>query len=191
MDAIVRSVNAKFTSIDPASRKISGVACVFYDPADPGTQFELGKNHYERLHPQAFERTLKSGRTVFLLMIHDKERVLARSDVNLTLKTTARGLEFDAEVNDASWSDDALALVRGRQIGGCSFRYMPLQRQKARDGNNDITIIRDGILDEISIVFEPCYESTECFVRAIQEQENDLAEYEKRLAALDTGVIQA
>ena len=182
MQPILRSVTARFEASGD-SRKVRGLASVWYDGSE-GTQYQLGERHFERIDPKAFDRSLKAASPIFLLFNHDPQLLLLGlgidRGVNLTLATTPEGLEFTADLNSTSWANDALACVRENQVGGCSFKYYPTKIDRIKEGQNDISIIRDGYQEEVSVCYQPAYESTEVIVRSL----NNLAEYEKRLARI-------
>jgi uncharacterized protein len=103
-----------------------------------------------------------------MLLDHAMDRVLARSRSNsLRLAETSRGLEFEADLPNTSWANDALELVRSNNAGGMSFGFKV--RPAGERWDKTTRELRSLDLIEISVVSAfPVYPNTEIHARARQ-----------------------
>ncbi len=89
-----------------ASKKgkvIRGIAAVYYNAADPQTEYWLWDDIVERLMPGVFDRAIKENQDVRGLYNHDSDHLLGRvSSGTLRLSVSATGLhyEIDQDPND-------------------------------------------------------------------------------------------
>lgn len=130
-------------SMDGNKRIIRGVASVFYNPLDEGTQYAVALNIVERIDRAAFNGRLKDD--VIATVDHDPGRIVGRSGSNLDLAISNRGLEYTIALPDSTEGNDLWANVQAGIIRGSSFRAivdMKNDVEWSRDGDNNVMTIR-------------------------------------------------
>lgn len=173
---------------------IVGLAAVFYDPADPGTQYDWGMGIVERIAPTAFDEALTRGDDARGLFNHDPDNLLGRrSAETLRLQKVDRGLEYRIEPPDTELTRSVVAAIRRGDLTGSSFAFY-VQSQTWTD-EEDLTIrtINAVELFDVGPVTYPAFESTTTGIRACRpgaepdgELQRSLAEFrERRLGELE------
>ena len=110
---------------------ITGLASVFYNPNDPGTEFTLfdespdgGYCMVERIMPTAFDDVLRRGMDVLALHNHDMNRLLGQlSARTLELQRTAAGLRYRIAPPATELGREVVESVRRRDLSGSSFSF--------------------------------------------------------------------
>lgn len=150
---------------EKGSGVIRGYGAVFWDASNPGTQYELWANCFERIRPNAFDRALSEAQDVRGLFNHDDEWVLGRvSSGTLRLSVDSVGLayEIDESTTDPHWLSVASMVDRG-DVDGSSFSFMPASvtwEQQTIDGvTTEIRWINDVDLFDVGPVTFPAYEA--------------------------------
>lgn len=173
--------------------RIEGYGAVFYDPEDPGTEYKLWSNVYERIAPGAFERAIRED-DVRSLFNHDANIVLGRNrsdPATLTLKEDDVGLFYSALPPDTQLArDQVIAPIERGDVDGSSFMFVAQRvvwiEEKDGDREVDIRQIEEVELWETGPVVFPAYESTTTGVRsaraAVRANESDLAEIRREHA---------
>lgn len=143
--------------------KVGGYAVVFDSPSD-GLPFE------ERIMPGAFRRSLEDrSQDIVMAWAHDLSRPLAsRNAGSLSLSEDAKGLAFEARLNDTSWSKDAHAAIKSGAVRQVSFmfRVRPGGEQWDRESGRQLRRVTDAQLLEISPVVFATYNQTTVGVRS-------------------------
>lgn len=141
--------------------KIVGYGAVFYNPADPGTEYVMGGGIAERIMPGAFKSALNAGADVRSLFNHDPNFPLGRTTAGtLRLSVDSRGLKY--EVTPPASRADVIEALRRGDVSGSSFMFVPLS-QNWIDGPNG-TLVReifDLELWEVGPVVFPAYASAD------------------------------
>jgi uncharacterized protein len=109
------------------SKLIRGYGSVFYNAADPGTEYWLWSDIVERVMPGAFDEVLASKPDVRGLFNHDSNYVLGRTTAGTCrLSVDELGLyyECDESPNDPDWQRVAEKISRG-DISGSSYSFIP------------------------------------------------------------------
>jgi HK97 family phage prohead protease len=175
----LRTERLRFTTVHPITLRqkrdgdnlevLFGEAAVFYDPTDPGSEYQLYSNLKERIMPGCFDRALRERADVVCLWNHDANFPLARvSNGSMKLSVTRRGLLYEAVPGDTSIARDVMEMVRTRLVAGSSFSFSVL-KQAIIDGKGktcDIREIHDVELFDVSPCLVPAYSSTTAGVRA-------------------------
>ncbi len=121
---------------------------------------------YEQIGRGAFAKTIGEADVRFLIN-HDPNLLLARNTANtLRLDTDDTGLAVDADMAPVTYARDiAVSLERG-DISQMSFAFTPLEWRftEAEDGN-DLYIITELRLWDVSVVTYPAYEDTDAGLR--------------------------
>lgn len=144
--------------------KLVGIAAPFDSPS-----VDLG-GFTETIKRGAFAKSLDDGSVIFALHHHDTGQVLASTRVgSLSLRETARGLEFDMTPADTSTGRDVLALAKRGDLAGMSFGFRVRGADGEawkQDGRNIVRELRDLELFEVSTTAFPAYPSSTISTRA-------------------------
>lgn len=156
--------------------KLTGYAHVF------GQVAKVGRG-YERMAPEAFQRSLSSGKEIIATQQHNPALLLGSTrSGTLKVGTDEHGLAFEVpKLPDTSYARDLRELIERGDIGACSFGFMPGEQEysKAPNGGALRTHTSVGYLFDVSVVALPAYDGTEAHLRSIdfsdEEQEQDIA----------------
>jgi HK97 family phage prohead protease len=164
---------------------IVGYGSVFYDPADPGTEYDLRSSwggFVERIMPGAFDRAIRED-DVRALFNHDANHVLGRTPGTLKLSADSKGLRYEISPPDTQTGRDVTASIQRGDISGSSFSFSVEEESwhETRDATTgQTTVIREiraVRLYDVGPVTFPAYQSATAGVRS----ENDLAEARVKL----------
>lgn len=151
-------------------QKIGGIASVYYDPSDDGTQFRLWEDTYERIMPGAFDRAIEED-DVRALFNHDSNLVLGRNRAGtLTLRSGSRGLEYEVTPGETTAHRDVMEYLRRGDVTGSSFGFRVREHGEEwrKEGGLTIREITDVELFDVSPVTFPAYESSTSELRSLE-----------------------
>ena len=106
---------------------ITGLAAVFYDPANPDlTQYQMARSVsgvvVERIPRDAFAEAMAADVDTMALQDHDPALFLGRrSSGTLEMSLTDRGLAYRIQTPPTKIGQDTIALIQRRDITGSSF----------------------------------------------------------------------
>lgn len=176
-----RKLTLQKRNVTSDSKVIRGYGAVFYNPADPSTEYWLWEDLVERIMPGAFDRVLKEAQDVRCLFNHDMNYVLGRTSSG-TCRIAVDGVglyyECDESPNDPQWQSVAEKLTRG-DVTGSSFSFYPSvtvwETIKSEGGKSiDIRWIKEvGVCYDVGPVTFPAYEAATSS-RCIQSDERFL-----------------
>lgn len=175
-----RTVNLEIRSTNVEERKLEGYAAVFNENYTL-LRDRWGEKFYERVMPGAFKDTIKE-RTddIFMLINHDWNKVVGRSNSNLTLEEDEKGLRFELTIPNTTDGNDLLENVKNGLIRGCSFGFNIKDEETRWDEKwnfyRDITKVE---LFEITATPIPAYADTEISARSDLSLK-DIKPYEAR-----------
>jgi HK97 family phage prohead protease len=152
---------------------IEGYGAVFYRAGDPGTEFELFTDNFERIMPGAFDDQLSGD--VRSLFNHDSNWVLGRTKSDpqtLQLSVDQVGLRYRVTPPDTqAVRDQVLAPIQRGDVDGSSIMFFPVRTswvQEYRDGREVwIRQLEKVQLLESGPVTFPAYMGTTAGVRAM------------------------
>jgi HK97 family phage prohead protease len=154
---------------------ISGYAAVYHREDNPGTQYELMPNYYERIQPGAFTRALNEGDDVRALFNHDASAVLGRSKSGtLRLSADKVGLKYEVDLPNTQLARDLAESVDRGDISGSSFAFsVTPEGQKIERDKNGTTYrnILETRLYDVSVVTYPAYEAATSGLRSSENVE--------------------
>lgn len=162
-----RTVNLEIRSSNLEERKLEGYAAVFSDEYTK-LRDRWGDTFYEKISPGAFLKTLADRtKDKFMLINHDWNKVVGRTNSNLTLEEDEKGLRFELSIPATSDGNDLLENVRLGLIKGCSFGFN-IVNQKTRwdDDWNFYRDITEVDLFEVTATPIPAYADTEIAARS-------------------------
>lgn len=150
---------------------ITGYAAVFYDPADPGTEYRMYSDMVERIMPGAFDKALRED-DVRGLFNHDDSLILGRVKAGtMRLSVDRKGLKYEIDPPDTQCGRDVMESLRRGDVTGSSFMFRPVSNTY-RDVDGLYIIERNEVkLFDVGPVAFPAYESTEAGVRTVADQE--------------------
>lgn len=154
-------------------RNVGGYAAVFYRADDPGTEYLLFEDTYERIMPGAFDL---AGADVRALFNHDPNMVLGRtSSGTLSLSLTSKGLRYDIDTPDTTVGEDVRKLIARGDVNGSSFAFRTLDDKwyQEKRGDKVVTVreLRKVSIDggDVGPVTYPAYASSTTAVRSSGE----------------------
>jgi uncharacterized protein len=164
---------------------VEGYGAVFYRAGDPGTEYELFQDYYERILPGAFDGQLAAD--VKSLFNHDSNWVLGRTKADpATLKISVDevGLRYRVTPPDTqAVRDQVLTPIQRGDVDGSSFMFWPIRTSwvtDVRDGREiSIRQLEKVTLLELGPVTFPAYKGTSAGVR----EAGDTADLQADLAA--------
>jgi len=164
-------------SEDGQPPRIEGLGAVYFRADDPGTEYRLWSDTYERIMPGAFDEAIKAD--VRSLFNHDPNLVLGRNRGNaatLRLAVDAAGLRYSVEPpQTALIRDQVLEPIRRGDVSGSSFMFRPTKVvwvEEDRDGRTvDIRELHAVELFEVGPVTFPAYEATSTGVRSEERRQ--------------------
>ena len=122
---------------------------------------ETSPSHRERFEPGAFN--LGDGRTRWLDVGHDPERVIAHTDGGgLELRDTAQALEVSASLPKIPAADRALQAVHDGKLRGFSIEFHA-ETERRESG---IRVVSKAVLAGVGLVAHPSYEGSTAEIRA-------------------------
>jgi HK97 family phage prohead protease len=140
---------------------ITGLAAVFYDPTDAGTQYQLWHDLAERIGPTAFDRALKEGDDCRGLFNHDPNLVLGRTaSGTLQLTKTKQGLQYSIEPPPTELGRQVVAGVERGDLSGSSFAFSVESVRYFVDAGMEIREVESVRLFDVGPVTYPAYEAT-------------------------------
>lgn len=170
----VKAVELRIEKRDDAPSKLIGYAAVFNKLSEKLLFFR------EKIAPGAFKKSLKSGDDVRALFNHDPNHVLGRSTSGtLNLKEDKKGLLSEINLPDTQLGRDLETLVDRGDITGMSFGFITVRDEwEHNEGEEDIRILKEVKLIDVSPVTYPAYPDTSVAVRSheLWKQEKEVVE---------------
>ncbi|VTR91854.1 Marine sediment metagenome DNA, contig: S01H1_L03343 (Fragment) OS=marine sediment metagenome GN=S01H1_10112 PE=4 SV=1: Peptidase_U35 [Gemmata massiliana] len=154
--------------------EIYGIACPFYQPGDPGTEYEMTADRWraygdeslvERFAPTAFDRTLQR-RDVRCDLFHNNEvRVGYTSEGSVKLSVDRVGLRYVIDLSRCQSPYQIRELLALRSLRGASVSfYSRSSRQFVENGRRILEhLVID--LDSFALVRHPAYLATTVEIR--------------------------
>ncbi len=170
---------------------IRGVAAVYYDANDPGTEYRLWADLVERIRPGAFDRAVRED-DVRGLFNHNENQILGRTKAGtMRIGTDAGGLWYEIDPPDTQAGRDVVESLRRGDVDGSSFMFVPSKITWEEQRKADGTILTVRWIDEVMLydcgpVTFPAYEATEAGLRAKGADDTiraDLEQWKSRAAA--------
>ena len=175
---------------------IRGVAAVYYDQNDPGTEYRLWSDLVERIRPGAFDRAVRED-DVRGLFNHNENQILGRTKAGtMRLSATPAGLLYEIDPPDTQAGRDVVESLRRGDVDGSSFMFVPnkITWEEQRQADGSILTVRwidEVMLYDCGPVTFPAYEATEAGIRAKGCDDTIRAELEqwKGRAAADADIL--
>lgn len=157
-----------------SGRRISGLAAPFGVRADIGLWVE-------EVQRGAFARSIEQRADVAALLNHDDSRVLGRiSNGTLRLQEVSRGLQFSCDTSRTTAGDDALSLIRRRDVYQMSFGFSVPDGGESWDTTidsagrrRDLRTLTDIDLFDVSPVTFAAYGQTSVAADGVQKRDGE------------------
>lgn len=156
---------------DTTGNRITGYGARYYDPAEPGTQYDLGGGIVERIAPGAFDSALRRNDDIVGLFNHDPSNVLGRT-VSRTMRVSAdsRGLRYEIDADGTSpLAATVLSALRRGDVRGSSFAFT-VADERFELAAGDILVrwlLAFERLFDTGPVTYPAYEATSAGARSV------------------------
>ena len=114
----------------------------------------------EVVQPQAFRRSLETGRDIVATIDHDTSRLLGRTSAGTVAVTVDNhGLRYDIQLPDTQYARDLAALVKRGDIRGSSFAFRVGQEGQRWVNDSGVAVreLLDVDLVDVSVVVNPAY----------------------------------
>ena len=167
----IRNITNQIKRSDQESRKVEGLAVVFdSESRDMGFIETISKDAIS-------EETIRNS-DIFATLDHDKSRgILARSrygEGTLKLELKDDGLHYSFEAPNSPLGDELLEYLTRGEITTSSFAFVVDKENgdewyRGKDGTIRRNIKKIHRLYDVSPVFEPAYEATDCAKRKFDE----------------------
>lgn len=168
-----------------------GHGAVYFDAADPGTEYAPIDEVRERVLPGAFDAALKDG-DVFSLFNHDENQILGRSKSGtLRLSSDARGLRYEVDVPDTQAGRDVVTLAKRGDVTDSSFGFRAVDQKWRKDGNVLIRELRAVELFDVGPVWRGAYPAADVSARSEIRSAMETARAEIEAKAREAGSLMA
>lgn len=142
-----------------------GYAAVFYNPGDPGTEYQLDVDIFERILPGAFDVALRQRHNARCYFNHDANFLLGTVAANtLRLSVDTIGLRYVCDLPDTQAGKDVAALLKRGDLSGSSFSFTRAVPKWSKEVRNGRTVLIRNIVSlellDASPVADPAYTST-------------------------------
>lgn len=169
---------------------MSGYVSKFNEPSQ--LLVERGRQFYESVHRNAFNKSLESDKNIFALYNHSPDKILGSTRNNsLKLSTDETGLRFELQPNlNVSYAKDVAELIRTGEIRGCSFGFRVNNDEWTTKDGHDYRTLLDVDLAEVTITPMPAYESSEVSCRSYDQFKEEQKQQEQRNKELELLKLQ-
>lgn len=125
--------------------------------------------------PDAFANLLDSETDVKAYQDHNYSIYLGRtSNHSLKLSMDSEGVRFSLDLPDTQHGRDTAALMSRNDFNGMSFGYLPEKFQLVRTDEGIVREHISGTLVEVSVVFDPAFESSSVELNALDESSEEV-----------------
>ena len=167
----IRNLGHLEVRADENSRKIEGCAIVFNQPS-------VDMGFREVIESTAISQDLIDNSDIYLNFNHDDDKILGRWNKghgSLNIELRKDGVWFSIDAPKTDLGDEVLEYLRRGDVDKCSFCFwMDLDDEEAEtwtyeDGVALRTIHKIAGLHDLSIVWEPAYDTTQVSARSLEK----------------------
>lgn len=159
----------KVSSRADGAKVLTGHGAVFYNSADPGTEYQLWDDMCERIMPGAFDRAIREGQDVRCMYNHEQLMGRTKSGT-MRMFVDSKGLGYECDMSESSTCKDVSIGIDRGDISGSSFSFIATRStwlEEQRDGKYVwIRQVEDCDLFDQGPVDFPAYESTTAAMRS-------------------------
>jgi HK97 family phage prohead protease len=150
------------------TNRLAGYAAKFYDDADSGTQYNLGRDIVERISRTAFTRALEERQDVVALFDHSGLPLGRTSSGTMRLSTDHVGLRYEIDLPNTNEAKSIRELVSRGDLRGSSFGFVATREDWSVEGDKEIRTLLDLDLKDVGPVTMPAYNATTVSSRNLQ-----------------------
>ena len=167
----IRNLGHLEVRADENSRKIEGCAIVFNQPS-------VDMGFREVIESTAISQDLIDNSDIYLNFNHDDDRILGRWNKghgSLNIELRENGVWFSIDAPKTNLGDEVLEYLKRGDVDKCSFCFwMDPDDEEAEtwtyeDGVALRTIHKIAGLHDVSIVWEPAYDTTQVSARSLEK----------------------
>lgn len=151
------------------SKMLTGYGAVFYRADEPGTEYQLWSDLYERVSRSAFDVALKRKDDARGLFNHDANHILGRTaSGTMRLSVDDVGLRYEIDLPNTPQAQAVAEAVARGDVSGSSFSFRVEKQTFERDAkrNAEIRTIEQVELFDVGPVTFPAYQATTSAMRA-------------------------
>ncbi len=175
------SAQVRLETREDGTRILAGYAVVFHSPTDPGTEYRMAGDWYERIDPNAADGTLEDpSADITSTFNHNHDFLLGRrSSGTLRLSKDSRGIRYEVDLPATTAGNDVATLVARGDLKGSSFTFRELGHSQDRSNEkHKVWTVRKLELIEVGPVTDPAYKATTTGFRMSEDRTAKLAEIE-------------
>lgn len=179
------SAQVRIATREDGKRILSGYGIVFYDPANPGTEYAMPGKWFERIAPDAADSSLADeSKDVTSTFNHNRDYLLGRrSSGTLKLFRDSIGVRYEVELPNTTAANDLVELVSRGDVRGSSFTFRELAyRQDRSNEEHKVWEVTKLELIEIGPVTDPAYTATTTSLRMTEDRCEKIKEIERQEA---------
>jgi HK97 family phage prohead protease len=149
------------------TKEISGYGALFYT-GEPGTEYPLGDNLFERIQPGAFDKCLASGKNVAITYNHSRDFVLGDTEHGAVVRCDNMGLRYSVpfDPQDPDHQKVASKIHKGLVKGSSFAATNPKYRFEQENGKDIAWITSVDVLRDCSVVNDPAYKAAPAMLRS-------------------------
>jgi HK97 family phage prohead protease len=171
---------------------IVGYGAVFYNAADPGTEYELWEGFVERIMPGTFDRAIQED-DVRGLFNHDPDNLLGRTTAGtMRLSVDATGLRYEIDPGNTQIAKDVCEHCERKDLTGSSFSFCVTDQTELKEDGKRVREIRGVKLFDVGPVTFPAYTGTsaQCRSEDIEGAKRFFEQRQQERAALAARLTQ-
>lgn len=150
-------------------KTLVGYGAVFYRANDPGTEYQLWSDLYERVSRSAFDAALKRKDDARGLFNHDPNAILGRTTSGtMRLSVDDVGLRYEIDLPNTQQAQAVAEAVARGDVSGSSFSFRVEKQTFEKDAkrNAEIRTIEQVELFDVGPVTFPAYAATTSAMRS-------------------------
>lgn len=175
-------------------RTLSGYAAVFYDPANPDTEYEMWEGCCERVAQGAFNRAIAEGQDVVCCFNHDSDSLMGRTaSKTCRLSVDGVGLRYETDLPSVTDPANLTELIQRGDIAGSSFAFIARSVTWSMDSDGcEVRTLNDVDLIDVGPVTNPAYKATTTAARSAQATiEAERKEWQRKRDQDEVDVVRA
>lgn len=122
----------------------------------------------ERIHPEAFVKSLNDGHDIICTHGHDRKQILGRtSSGTLKLINTNDGLEVECSIGQTTYARDLVECINRGDIRGMSFTFCDKVIEWNDKADMPECTIKEADIFEVAFTSDPAYLDTNAQLREL------------------------
>lgn len=158
--------------------QITGYAARYYDPSNPGTEYNVVNDVWFRIQPGAFDQLLAKKPDVKFFYGHNTGMIPLGRTTSGTGRIWAdeKGLAYSLDIPNSSEGNNLKIALDRRDVTGSSFSALLGFGNWKKEGEKQVkTLVRFSKLIEISPVADPAFTATDGLVYHAKDYQSWMA----------------